>query len=49
LLGQRNVLAASENADSWVQSQAARIVPCIPATDADLVAAAAQLGLVPTA
>jgi 3-(3-hydroxy-phenyl)propionate hydroxylase len=48
LLGQKNALGPSETADGWVRAQAARIVPCIPATDADLLAAAAQLGLVPT-
>lgn len=49
LLGKRNGLAATDGTDSWVRANAARIVPCIPATDADLTAAAAQLGLAPSA
>lgn len=48
LLGKQNAIGPGPNADEWIRARAARIVPCIPATDADLVAAAAQLGLIPS-
>lgn len=49
LLGRRNVIAPTTSTDAWIREHAARIVPCIPATDADLMSAAAQLGLAPQA
>ncbi len=47
LLGSKGALKPSAQADAWVQQNATRIVPCLPASGEDLVRCAQQLHLEP--
>jgi 2-polyprenyl-6-methoxyphenol hydroxylase-like FAD-dependent oxidoreductase len=47
LLGVENPIQAQAGTDEWVRANAARIIPCIPATDTHLQIAAEQLRLWP--
>ncbi len=45
LLGLEGGITASAQADPWVRQIATRLLPCLPASGADLTAMAAQIGL----
>lgn len=45
LLGLKGGLRAGPHTDPWIQQRAERLLACLPATGADLAAAAQQLGL----
>jgi 2-polyprenyl-6-methoxyphenol hydroxylase-like FAD-dependent oxidoreductase len=46
LLGLDGGLRAEQTTDSWIAASRHRLLPCIPATGADLEHLAAQIGLV---
>jgi 2-polyprenyl-6-methoxyphenol hydroxylase-like FAD-dependent oxidoreductase len=45
LLGQEGTVTPKPSADPWVAAQAERLLPCLPASGADLAALMAQVGL----